>query len=234
MSAALAIALFALSHGGAAKWNCSVFEQVDSNVSAYLETLVDEPGPLKRHVDFYVSWAQQPGYMAEQQLSWVGIPQDAVRLWKPDRYYFGISSETTDRDGFIVFKGPGHERVSAPSELMVRSLRPHFPITAVSAHEGWLVWRLWSGDGWTAEMFDSKGKSLGQSAILLPPATVLQPLFARMRAELDRKAASPQGVCYAIPEPTQQELEDALIHRGTPIRGPDLEAVEPVTKVPKR
>src|SRR5687768_8590723 len=57
--------LFALAVAAPARgeWNCAVSEQIDSNLSAYLETVIGEPGAPRRHVDFYVSWSQQPGHM---------------------------------------------------------------------------------------------------------------------------------------------------------------------------
>ena len=87
---------------------------------------------------------------------------------------------------------------------------------------------MWPRSGWVAEHFDSRGATLGSVAIVLPSEDLVQPLFARMRAELDRKTAHPERHCRHIPEPTPEELMEQQVHYGTRIFRPDLESIEPV------
>lgn len=215
------------------RWNCNAHEQIDTHLSAYMETLLTEPGAVRRHVDFYVSWAQQPRYMAEQQLSWVGIPVDATRLWKPDLYYFGLAGDRTDERGLVTFSSPGVRRIDVMARNVARSLRPHFNTTAVTIDDASQRTQLWEGRDWTAEHWDRHGNSLGRGPILLPGEAAVQPVFARLRAELDRRAADPDRLCRIISQQTQQELEESLYLYAHPIR-PTLESATPITELPPR
>lgn len=214
------------------RWNCNASAQIDTHVWAYLETLLSEPGAVRRHLDFYVSWAQQPGYMAEQQYVWVGIPVDATRLWKPDRIYFGLAGDRTDEQGLVLFSSAAVPRIDMPADRLVRSLRPTFNVTAVTIEDASLRTRLWEGGGWTAAHIDRQGNPLGQGALLLPTEAAIQPVFARLRAEVERRAADPDRYCRIIPEPTRQELEERQVDWGQRISRPNLESVAPIPVAP--
>ncbi len=64
-------------------WTCSVAEQLDRNVHGSLSMIV-KPDGTRGEMSYYVHWSSQPGYIAEQSLSWIWIPLDAAQLWKPD------------------------------------------------------------------------------------------------------------------------------------------------------
>jgi hypothetical protein len=214
------------------RWTCSVGEQLNDNLSASLHAVLADPGPTPRLIEFYVSWARQRGYMAEQQLVWVGIPARETRLWKPDRYYFGIMGDRTDGEGFLVFRSPTSgrtDRVSAGS--MVRWL-PDFQTNAVRVEDAGLRARLWGGANWNAELSDHEARPVGSTPILLPPEAVIQPIFGRMRAELERMMADPAQHCREVPQLTPEELEWNQIGWGTRIPRPNLESVEPIERLP--
>ena len=194
------------------RWHCSVGERLDTHLSAYLETVLGEPGAPRSGVHLYVSWSQQPGYMAEQQLAWIGIPPEATTLWKPDRYYFGIKGERTDRDGSLYFRSPGSPAILPVSARPVVEWLENFHTTAVTIEEPSLRAKLWAGAEWTVDYSDGRGRALGSAAILLPPQQVVQPLFARLRTELERKVADPAQFCREIPPPTREQLEEAMTH----------------------
>lgn len=185
-------------------WTCTVKEQLDRNVSGMLQVLV-YPSGERRELSFQINWSAQPGYMAEQQLSWVGIPPAAVTLWKPDKIAFSVSTRRTDERGGITFDSSGFGKISEPARGKVRSLRPTFHSTWVSIDDAYLVSRLWSGWPWEVTLSDRKGVTLGSQAILLPPPEAAQAMFTRMRAELDQSAASKEKECAANPEPSEWE-----------------------------
>jgi len=57
-------------------WTCFAGEQIDQHVSGMVEMLV-YPDGSRDSLSYYLNWAQQPRYMAEQQMSWVWIPPAA-------------------------------------------------------------------------------------------------------------------------------------------------------------
>lgn len=211
----------------AERWHCSAHAQIDNHLSAYLETVLSDP-PGGRHADFYISWAQQPGYIAEQQLTWIGIAPDETRLGKPDRFYFGVPGDRVDEEGFLRLNAAGEGGLLLPARPLIRSLRPTFNVTGVTIEAPTARTTLWRADGWTAELVDRQGQSLGRSAILLPSAATVGPVFARLRAELERKVADPAHHCREIPQPTQEEIEYNQILWATPIPRPNLESIEPI------
>ena len=229
----LAASMPAWAQEQAVRWNCNAHEQMDEHVSAYMETLLGEPGAVRQHVDFYVSWARQPRYIAEQQMSWVGIPVDATRLWKPDRYSLDLAGDRTDVRGLVIFTSPSARRIDVPALRVVRSLRPEFNITSVTIEDASQRTQIWEGRAWTAEHVDRQGNSLGRGPMLLPGEAAIQPVFARLRAELDRRATDPDHLCRTIPQPTPEELEERQADYGTRMPTPNLDAVEPVPVRPR-
>jgi hypothetical protein len=209
-------------------WTCTVSERVDGHVGAMLQMLV-EPDGTRREMSFYIHWSNQPGYMALQRMRWIWIPLDAARLWKPDEIELSLKGERTDEEGSIIFLSPKYGRIHGSASDLAKSLRPNFELTWVKIGDPYLIAQLWSGWPWTAEHSDRKGVPLGSQAILLPGPEAAQAMFARLRARLDEAAAEPAAKCHANFGPTQRELEESQIHRGTPIRRPDLTPVTPIT-----
>lgn len=191
-------------------WTCKVKEQLDHHVSGMLQMLV-YPDGSRRQLSYYVNWADQPGYIAEQRMSWIWIPLDATRLWKPDDIGFSVDSERTDEQGSVVFTSPGSGRMDQSARGMVKSLRPTFPATWVSVDDAYLIAQLWAGWPWEARLSDRKGAVLGSQAILLPGAEPSQAMFTRLRAELDRVAQDPAGKCNANLEPSEWDRIQEVI-----------------------
>jgi hypothetical protein len=67
---------------------------------------------------------------------------------------------------------------------------------------------LWAGWRWKVILSDRKGMPLGSQEILLPGPEQAQAMFARLRAELDRRAQAPAANCTPNLEPTQQEIDE--------------------------
>lgn len=212
-------------------WTCTVSERLDANVGGMLQMMVD-PDRTRREMSYYVHWSVGPGHMAEQRMSWIWIPLDAARLWKPDEIELSIKGERTDEEGSVSFRSPKYGRLSRPAKNLAKSLRPTFNMTWVSIGEAYLVAQLWAGWPWTAEHSDRKGVPLGEQAILLPGPDAAQAMFTRLRARLDSDSADPAARCQANLGPTRWEMEDALINWGHPVKRPDLIPVTPVTSVP--
>ena len=209
-------------------WTCTVSERLGENVGGMLQMVV-EPDGTRRPADLHVHWSTKPGYMALQSMSWIGIPLDADRLWKPDDIELSMKGDRTDKAGSLIFQSRKHGRIHRPASRLAESLRPHFELTWVKIEEAYLIAQLWSAWPWTAEHSDSKGVTLGSQAILLPGPDASQEMFSRLRARLDEQAAEPAAKCHANLGPTQRELEESQVNWGTPIRRPDLTSVTPVT-----
>jgi hypothetical protein len=190
-------------------WTCSVKEQLDQHVSGMLQMMV-YPDGSRQGLSYYVSWADQPGYIAEQQMNWIWIPLDATKLWKPDEIGFSVDSRQADDKGVIYFEGPTLARISHPAGGMVEAL-PTFQTTWVKLIDRYLVARLWAGWPWRAEVLDRKGATLGSQAILLPGPEASQAMFTRLRSELEREAQARGPKCSPNLEPSQEELERAVI-----------------------
>lgn len=191
-------------------WTCTVTEQLDHHVSGMLQMMVDPDG-RRRDLSYYVHWADQPGYIAEQSMSWIWIPLDATRLWKPDEIGISVEGKRTDEQGWVVFRSPKYGRLSRPARGIAKSLRPTFDTTWVKIEEAYLVAQLWAGWPWTVEHSDRKGVGLGSQAVLLPGPEAAQAMFTRLRARLDSAAQDPAGKCRANLEPTQWEREQEVI-----------------------
>ena len=211
-------------------WTCTVSERLDDHVGGMLEMLVDPDG-TRRELSYYVHWSDQPGYMARQRMSWIWIPVDAVRLWKPDEIELSVKGERTDEEGSLNFRSPKYGWIFRSAPGLVKRL-PNFDVTWVKIEEANLIAHLWSGWQWTAEHMDRKGVPLGSQAVLLPGPDVAQAMFARLRARLASDSADPAAKCQANLGPTRQEMEDSLVNWGTRIPRPDL-TVTPVTSVPQ-
>ncbi|HEX8226065.1 MAG TPA: hypothetical protein VF605_19835 [Allosphingosinicella sp.] len=210
-------------------WTCTVSEQFGENVGGMLQMMVYPDAP-RGEMSYYVHWSAKRGHMAEQRMSWIWIPLDAVRLWKPDEIEFSLNGERTDEAGSVIFQSPKLGRIYRGAERLAKRL-PTFETTWVKIEEAHLIAQLWSAWPWTAEHSDGKGVTLGSQAILLPGPDASQAMFARLRARLYEQAAEPAANCHANLGQTQQELEESQIHWGTPIRRPDLTSVTPVTSV---
>ena len=208
-------------------WTCTVSEQLDHNVSGMLQMMVDPDG-TRRELSYYVHWADQPGYIAEQSMSWIWIPLDAARLWKPDEIGLSVEGQRTDERGQVVIRSPKYGRLSRSARGLAKSLRPTFHTTWIKIEEAYLVAQLWAGWPWTAEHTDRNGAALGSQAVLLPGPEAAQAMFTRLRAKLDAAAADPAKGCRANLGKTQQELEEEQVHWGSPIRRPDLDSPRPV------
>lgn len=211
-------------------WTCTVSEQLDHNVSGMLQMLVD-PDLTRRELSYYVNWADQPGYIAEQRMSWIWIPLDAARLWKPDEIGLSVDGERTDEEGWVVFHSPKYGRLSRPARGRAKSLRPTFNTSWIKIEEAYLVAQLWAGWPWTVEHSDRESVALGSQAVLLPGSEAAQAMYTRLRARLDSAAADPAKGCHANLGKTQRELEEEQIHWGAPISRPNLESAEPVRPV---
>lgn len=159
------------------------------------------PDGTRRELAFYINWSDQPGYVAMQMASWLGIPQDAAQLWKPDKIEFSVNSKRTDKRGFVIFESPVGGQISEPARAMAKSLRPQFSSTWISVDDGYLVSRLWAGWPWQAKLRDRNGAALGVQAILLPGPETAQAMFARLKIELDGYVADKATKCSANPEP---------------------------------
>lgn len=207
-------------------WTCTVSERLGDHVGGMLQMLVDPDG-TRRDLSFHVHWSAKPGHMGLQSMSWIGIPLDSDRLWKPDEIELSIKGERTDEAGSVIIQSPKHGRIHRSADRLARSLRPHFELTWVKIEEAYLIARLWSGWPWTAEHRDSKGATLGSQAILLPGPDASQAMFARLRIRLAEHAADPAGKCQANLGPTQRELEESQVLRATPIPRPDLGVPRP-------
>lgn len=207
-------------------WTCTVGERLDDNVGGMLQMLVDLDG-TRREMSYYVNWSSQPGHMAEQRMSWIWIPLDAQRLWKPDEIEFSMKGERTDEKGSVIFQSPKYGRIFRSADDLAKSLRPTFDMTWIKIGEAYLIAQLWDGWPWTAEHSDRNGVSLGSQAILLPGPEGVQAMFTRLEARLDQDAAQPAAKCQANYGPSQRELEESQIHRGSPIRRPDLTPATP-------
>ena len=214
-------------------WTCTVGEQADEHVSAMLQMIV-LPDGTRRELSYYVSWAEQPGYMAMQQMRWVWIPLDAARLWKPDDFSISVAGGRSDEEGGVRFASSSRESIHESARGKVRSLRPHFDITALNVGDAYLVARLWEGWPWTVTLTDRKGVTLGTQQILLPGPETAQAMFTRLRARLESAGADPAQSCRANLGPTQRELEESQVHWGTRIRSPDLESARPITVIEER
>ena len=188
-------------------WTCTAKEQLDQHVSGMLQVLV-YPGGERRELSFQLNWADQPGYIAEQQAIWFGIPPDAAQLWKPDKIAFSVDSKRTDERGLVIFDSLAAGQIADPARVSVKSLRPTFPATWVSVDEGYLISKLWAGWPWRAKLIDRKGVTLGTQAILLPRPEVAQAMFARLKAELERLAAEKATKCSANIE--SEGFEDVI------------------------
>lgn len=211
-------------------WTCTVSEGGDSQVRGMLQMMVDPDGS-RRDLSFYIHWSPKPGHIAMQGMSWIGIPLDSDRLWKPDDIELSLKGKRADEAGSVVFQSPKHGRIHRPASRLAKWL-PTFEVTWVKVEEAYLIAQLWSAWPWTAEHLDSKGVTLGPQAILLPGPDAAQAMFNRLRARLDAQAADPAAKCQANLGPTRQELEDSQVNWSTPIRRPDLTSVTPVTSVP--
>ncbi len=217
-----ALLLLAAAAPVRAEWTCHVADGIDARLRATMWMHVADGGG-REPPGFEIHLRGEDGHGALQRMTWVGIPLAATILWKPDDIYFGITTERTDEQGILVFVQPPPygQRHSVSAGGMVRSVGPDFPLTPVTVEKGSLVQLLWAYGPWTVEYRDRNGQMLGTAAILLPRAEAAQALFARMRAELERKASDPARNCEPVPEPTDEELEDSVIHRGTRIPRPD-------------
>jgi hypothetical protein len=190
-------------------WVCEVFERGDPNRPAHMWVPVNADRS-RGLTGFMVSWASQPGHIAEQQYNWLGIPADATLLWQPDEIELGIRSPRTDPRGWIVFTSPGAQPVHLRAERAAHWLRD-FRMTWVSASQGLQVAPLWAGRNWTAALFDRRGRPLGRQPLQLPDRAAMQAMFTRMKTELDRLLTDPARHCRAIPDPTPEELEQQVI-----------------------
>lgn len=209
-------------------WTCTVDERLDAHVGGMLQMLVDPDG-TRREMSYYVHWSAQPGHMAEQKMSWIWIPFDAAKLWKPDEIELWMKGERTDEEGSVNFRSPKYGWISRPARGVAESLRPNWNITRVKIGEAYLIAQLWSGWLWAAEHSDRKGVPLGSQAILLPGPDSAQAMFTRLRTRLASDSADPAAKCRANFGPTHWEMVEAQVNRGTPIRRPDF---SPVTSVP--
>ena len=194
-------------------WTCTVKEQLDHNVSGMLQMMVDPDG-TRRELSYYVHWADQPGYIAEQSMSWIWIPLDSAGLWKPDEIGLSVEGKRTDERGRVVIRSPRYGRLSRPARGLAKSLRPTFDTTWIKIEDAYLLAQLWAGWPWTAEHTDRKGAALGSQAVLLPGPEAAQAMFTRLRARLDAAAADPAKGCRANLGKTQRELEEEQVHWG--------------------
>jgi hypothetical protein len=207
-------------------WTCTVSERLGDHVGGMLQMVVDPDG-TRHPPSLHVHWSTKPGYMGLQSMSWIGIPLDATRLWKPDEIELSMKGERTDEAGSVIFQSPKHGRILRSADRLARSLRPHFELTWVKIEEAYLISQLWSGWPWTAEHSDSKGVTLGSQAILLPGPDESQAMFDRLRIRLAEHAADPAAKCQANLGPTRRELEESQVLRATPIPRPDLSSPGP-------
>lgn len=208
-------------------WTCTVSEQLDHNVSGMLQMMVDPDG-TRRELSYYVNWADQPGYIAEQSMNWIWMPLDAISLWKPDEIALSLEGDRTDERGWVVFRSPRYGRLSRPARGLAKSLRPTFNTSWIKIEEAYLVAQLWAGWPWTVEHSDRKSAALGSQAVLLPGPEAAQAMFTRLRAKLDAAAADPAKGCRANLGKTQRELEEEQVHWGWPIGRSDLDSPRPV------
>lgn len=213
-------------------WTCTVSEQVDGHVGGMLQMLVDPDG-TRREMSFYVHWSSQPGYIAQQRMSWIWIPLDAARLWKPDEIELSLRGVGIDEEGSVNFRSPKYGRIWRPARGLAKSLRPTFASSWVKIEEAYLVAQLWSGWGWTVEHSDRKGAPLGSQAVLLPGPDAAQALFERLRSRLAEDSAQPAAKCHANFGQTRWELEQSQALPAQPIPRPNLTDVTPVPQ-PRR
>jgi hypothetical protein len=191
-------------------WTCTAREQLDQHVSGMLQMLVYPDGG-RRQLSFYINWSVQPGHMAEQQVSWVGIPPNAVQLWKPDEIAFSVEAKRTDKKGAVTFTSSAFGQISEPAEGKVRSLRPNFRSSWVSLDDSYLVSKLWDGWPWEARLTDRNGATLGTQAMLLPRPETAQAMFTRLKAELDRSATERATKCTPNFGPDEDQLMQQVI-----------------------
>lgn len=191
--------------------------------------MVVDPDGTRHPPSLHVHWSTKPGHMGLQSMSWIGIPLEADRLWKPDEIELSLKGERTDEGGSVIFHSTRHGGIHRSASPIAKSLRPNFDLTWVKIEEAYLIAQLWSGWPWTAEHRDRKGAALGSQAILLPGPDDAQAMFIRLKIRLDAQAARPAEKCRANFGLSQRELEESQAHWGTPIRRPDLERVTPVT-----
>lgn len=183
-------------------------EQLDANVSGLLQMQVDEDG-TRQPLDFYINWSRQRGHAAEQQMSWIDVPERAEWLWKPDSYAFSIPGKRPDRKGSLRLQSISGLHHSIPVGDVARSLWPSFKAAWVKLEDGATVARLWSASDWTADLYDRRGRQTGTLKLLLPGQAAAQSLFGRMRTELKRLASEPARHCQAIE--SYDGLEDIAI-----------------------
>ncbi|HEU0134511.1 MAG TPA: hypothetical protein VFR28_06780 [Allosphingosinicella sp.] len=211
-------------------WTCSVAERPDRNVHGSLSIIV-KPDGSRGEMSYYVHWSAQPGHSAQQSMNWIWIPLDAVKLWKPDEIEIGVKVERSDETGSVSFKSPRYERIWRPARGLAKSLRPTFDSTAVTIGEPYLIAQLWAGWPWSVDLSDTRGQPLGSQAVLLPGPDAAQAMFDRLRARLEALSRDAASKCQANLGPTRREMEESLIHWGTPIRRPNLSSATPVTVV---
>lgn len=211
-------------------WTCSVSEQLDRNVSGSLSMIV-KPDGTRGEMSYYVHWASQPGYIAQQSMNWVWIPLDAAKLWKPDEIGVSVKDERTDEPRSVSFSSPKYGRIWRSAPGLAKSLRPEFDSTWVKIDEAYLIAHLWAGWPWSLDLSGSKGQPLGSQVVLLPGPDVAQAMFGRLRSRLQGLSLDAASKCHANLGPTRWEMEQSLINWGTPIRRPDLSSSTPITKV---
>ncbi|HEX8062729.1 MAG TPA: hypothetical protein VF535_05890 [Allosphingosinicella sp.] len=209
-------------------WTCSVSEQLDRNVGGFLEMVV-KPDGTRGEMSYYIHWASQPGYIAEQKMSWIWIPLDARKLWKPDGIELSVKAERTDEAGSLRFRSPRYGSIWRPARDFAKSLRPTFNWTWVKIDEAYLVAQLWASWPWSLDLSDSKGQPLGSQAVLMPGPDAAQAMFARLRSRLDAVSREAKSKCRANLGPTSWEMEQELINWVTRIRQPDLTSQTPIT-----
>ena len=208
MRRAFAFAASLLTLAGQARaegWNCSAAAELSPNLPAMMETLLGADRS-RTTLDFYIWWVPQPRYIANQSMSWIGIPREATLLWKPDRIEFGVPGTRTDNEGYIQFESlRGNAFYSVIRPASVRSLRPTFQTNWVVIEDGAVIAQLWARPPGRVRYTDRRGEELGSLEILLPAAADAQAVFTRMRAELERKATDPQTHCRALPDEPQDQ-----------------------------
>jgi hypothetical protein len=192
----------------AAGWSCSVSEALGPNVTAAMDMRLGADRG-RTTLEFYLRRAEAPGHVATQIMSWVAIPHDATRLWKPDRIEVAIPARGSDRNGMLLFQGPG-ERETRPAREISDSLRPHFDMLWVKLEEPAFVARLWGWSvPWRIDHLDRRMRRIASAEFRLPGAAEAQSIFTRLRAAIDRKAADPAANCRAIADREPQE-EDII------------------------
>lgn len=213
-------------------WTCTVAEQLDRNVAGSLDMKV-EPDGTRGEMSYYVHWATQPGYIAQQRMSWIWIPLESTKLWKPDEIGLAVKGDRSDGEGSVSFTSPKYGRIWRSAGGLARSMRPTFNSTWVKVEEGYLVAQLWAAWPWELELSDSKGQPMGSQAVLLPGPDAAQAMFARLRSRLEVMSRDAATKCRANFGPTRQEMEDSLINWGSRIPRPNLTVPTPVKPAPR-